>query len=79
MAFIVLMVHPIKGRMHVPEVKLQEYLDAGFIEVERITLEQAQKPTHIKAIENIEARAADEPGKKAPPKRGKSRSRAGKK
>jgi len=69
MYFVALMEHPQKGRMNVPEKKFQEYLEAGWVEIERIEVEEVKKPAlaeepkpaHIKAIENIEAK-----GKKAP-------------
>lgn len=60
-----LMVHPLHGRMNVPEVKIQEYLELGYSVLERFTSDPGGKVTVV-SVEEPEAASEDEP--KAKPK-----------
>jgi len=47
--YIYLMEHPHKGRMSVPQAKHQEYLDKGYVDVERIEREEFAPAPKAKA------------------------------
>lgn len=71
MATVYLMEHQTKGRMHVPQAKQQEYLNAGFVVIERIVRpEIAPSPKAAalapeKAAPKAPAKKASTPKKKA--------------
>ena len=69
---VYLMEHPSRGRMNVPQEKLQEYLDAGFVEVSRQELPDAAP----KAAPKAEPKPKPQPAPKAAPAPAKKASKA---
>jgi len=61
--YVYLMEHPRDGRMNVPQAKHQEYLDAGFVVLERIERPEIAPSPKVAAVKKA-AKPAEK--KKAP-------------
>lgn len=61
--YVYLMEHPQHGRMNVPQAKHQEFVDAGYVEIERRQLAEIAPSPKVKAVAE---KAAEPVEKKAP-------------